>query len=396
LLNQLHQKLQARKKAFSTQQEYASEPHQKYTQDQNPTEGNEMSNPLEIQLEKERRKVDFDVFDISTKELVSMVEQNIIDIAPDYQRQFRWPESNQSRLIESIFLGIPVPSLFMAANNDGSWELIDGVQRLTALIRFMGTAEQLAAASQRTNLTLQNLDILTNFNGSKFSDFPTSMQRKFSLRPLKITTLSDKSDLKVRFDLFERLNTGGVTLTHQEIRSCVYRGKFNDFLEELSSSDDFLKVVNFSTGNISDGTKEELVLKFFAYFYKRQEFDHSVKDFLNDYMQKSSLNFNFSSAHQLFNDTFFQLSKALPNGIRRGNRQITPINLFEAVAIGAADAITKNIDITKSNVRNWIDSEELKSLTSGATNSRKRLNDRIEWCLQRFSEDASNNKKKPR
>ncbi len=95
------------------------------------------------QLENETRKVDFDSFDISVKELVSMSEEDIIDVAPEYQRQFRWPEENQSRLIESVFLGIPVPSLFMAANRDGSWELIDGVQRLNSLIHFVGTDKQL-------------------------------------------------------------------------------------------------------------------------------------------------------------------------------------------------------------------------------------------------------------
>ena len=76
------------------------------------------------QLEREQRKVDFDSFDISVKELVSMSEEEIIDIAPEYQRQFRWPVENQSKLIESVLLGIPIPSLFMAANKDGSWELI--------------------------------------------------------------------------------------------------------------------------------------------------------------------------------------------------------------------------------------------------------------------------------
>jgi len=87
-----------------------------------------MQNLLD-QLEKQRRKVDFDTFDFSVKELASMAEEGIIDVAPEYQRQFRWPKANQSRFIESVFLGIPIQSLFMAANKDGTWELIDGVQR---------------------------------------------------------------------------------------------------------------------------------------------------------------------------------------------------------------------------------------------------------------------------
>ena len=100
-----------------------------------------MGENLITQLNEQKRKVDFNSYDISVKELISMVQEGIIDIAPEYQRQFRWKEDRQSALIESIFLGIPVPSLFMATNNDGSWELIDGVQRLSSIIHFAGNEE---------------------------------------------------------------------------------------------------------------------------------------------------------------------------------------------------------------------------------------------------------------
>jgi uncharacterized protein with ParB-like and HNH nuclease domain len=81
------------------------------------------------ELNEQKRKVDFNSYDISVKEIISMVGEDIITIAREYQRQFRWKEDRQSRLIESIFVGIPVPSLFMATNVDGSWELLDGVQK---------------------------------------------------------------------------------------------------------------------------------------------------------------------------------------------------------------------------------------------------------------------------
>lgn len=91
---------------------------------------------ITAELNDQKRKVDFNSYDMSVKELISMVNDNIIDIAPEYQRQFRWDDERQSALIESIFLGIPVPSLFMATNNDGTWEVIDGVQRLSSIINF--------------------------------------------------------------------------------------------------------------------------------------------------------------------------------------------------------------------------------------------------------------------
>lgn len=335
------------------------------------------------QLEKEQRKVDFDSFDISVKELVSMSEDDIIDIAPEYQRQFRWPEENQSKLIESVLLGIPVPSLFMAANKDGSWELIDGVQRLNSLIHFVGNDEQLKKFNLGAPLKLKGLTVLTDFNGCQFSDLPTSLKLKFSLRPLKVTTLSDKSDMKVRFDLFERLNTGGIKLTDQEIRSCVFRGRFNDLLTELAQNEDFNAVVKLPSSKHSDGTREELILKFFAYKENRHLFEHSVVKFLNDYMEESCKHFNFKKNSEIFEKTFAELRKILPNGIVRGSRNTTPFNLFEAISIGAADIVEENLPLSK-NVESWINDDELTKLTSGATNSRPRLLARIEYCATRF------------
>ena len=343
-----------------------------------------MKNLLE-QLEKERRKVDFDSFDISVKEIVSMADEGIIDVAPEYQRQFRWPEENQSKFIESVFLGIPIPSLFTAANRDGTWELIDGVQRLNSLIHFIADEDQLRKFGLKEKLKLKGLDILSEFNGKTYENIPQSLRLKFTLRPLKITTLSDKSDLKVRFDLFERLNTGGIKLTDQEIRACVFRGEFNEFLSQLSKNKNFKSVVNLPKSNDFDGTWEELVLKFFAYFYNREKFVHSVVGFLNDYMQKSSLEFDYSASRNLFEKTFDELNKELPSGIRRGTRSITPINLYEAIAVGAADVISNGGTILDKNVAWWIDDKELTKLTSGATNSKKRLKDRINYCSQRFS-----------
>jgi len=337
------------------------------------------------QLDKERRKVDFDTFDISVKELASMAEQGIINIAPAYQRQFRWPVSNQSKFIESVFLGIPVPSLFMAANKDGSWELIDGVQRLSSLIHFSGTDSQLAKFDFQKSLKLDGMEVLTQFNGLTFSDLPATLRLKFSLRPLKVTTLSDKSDLKVRFDLFERLNTGGIKLTDQEIRACVFRGQFNDFLAEMSENEDFLSVVNLSSRKENDGTYSEFVLRFFAYLYNREKFDHSVVGFLNDYMSEASQLFNYKKNRKLFEKTFAALRAELPQGIKRGNRNLTPVNLFEAVAVGAAQAIEEGFDIANTNVAVWMNDAGLTSLTSEASNSRTRVLSRVSYCFNRFS-----------
>jgi hypothetical protein len=339
------------------------------------------------QLNEQKRRVDFNSYDISVKELISMVTEGIIDIAPEYQRQFRWPDEKRSSLIESVLLGIPLPNIFMATNSDGSWELIDGVQRLSSIIQFAGSKEALNKINLTAPLKLSKLENLSLFNKLKFSDLPKSVQLDFLLKPLKITTLSDKSDLDVRFDLFERLNTGGVALTNQEIRSCVYRGEFNDFLKDLTFDLNFQNVVRVTKSQEDDGTKQEYVLRFFAFLNNYKNFDHSVVDFLNNYMANSVKNFNYLNGRAIFTKTFEQLSR-LPNGITRGRSSTTSINLFEGVAVGAALAILDGNHLNLKGAQEWMDSDELRVFTTGATNTKNKVVNRIELCKEKFNSNV--------
>lgn len=345
-------------------------------------------NALREQLMNQKMKVDFNSYDFSIKEIVSMVKERLINISPDYQRHFRWGKDRQSQLIESLFLGIPIPNLFMATNQDSSWELIDGVQRLSSIISFVGSEEEREYIDSSDDayepLVLEGLEKLTEFNGKSFIDLPIDVQTKLKLTTLKVTTLSDKSDKNVRFDLFERLNKGGVSLTDQEIRSCVYRGRFNDFLKELAENEDFNNVVNISRQKEIDGTKEELVLRFFAYCYDMNNFDHSVKEFLNAYMSKADKKFDYSYNRDLFEKVFAALNKSLHGGISRRGRNNTPLNLYEAVSVGAALAYMEKGTINTEGIRDWISDKELEKYTTGATNSKPRVYGRIAYCKEKF------------
>ena len=273
----------------------------------------------------------------------------------------------------------------MATNADGSWELIDGVQRLSSIIHFAGS-EKVRNKIQIPNgeLSLVMLEKLTALNDNVFSSLPRSVQLDFLLKPLKITTLSDKSDLEVRFDLFERLNTGGIALSNQEIRSCVYRGKFNDFLKTLATDENFQNVVKLTITEEADGTREEYVLRFFAFLNNYQNFDHSVVDFLNKYMATATKSFDYKREEKVFAETF-RLLNTLPHGITR-RRNTTPANLFEGVAVGAALAVREGGKLRLANAESWIAGEELRVYTTGATNSKKNVVGRIEYCKNKFLE----------
>lgn len=341
-----------------------------------------------LQLEAQRRQVDFDTYDVTVDELLRRVSKGRIDIAPIYQRQFRWPSDRQSRLIESVLLGIPVPPLFMATNTKAgvgsSWEVVDGLQRLLSLVNFAGDQNARDAAGlQGMPLRLNNLEKLTVFEGLRFEDFPQDIKESLEDRPLKVIVLNDKSDLEVRFDLFERLNTGGIVLSAHEIRQSVYRGEFINTLAELAELRIFKEFVVLPESKWKDGTPQDFVLRFFAFLKKYKEFDHSVQEFLNSFAKEMSDSDLTQDDKKNFIDTFTFLNKAFPEGLKT-RKGATPVNLFEAVTVGAALALES--DPTTPPVLNpqWISSPELRRFTTGATNSRPRVSGRIEYCRDRF------------
>jgi hypothetical protein len=336
---------------------------------------------IQDQLDDNRRTVAFDTYDITLKQLYDMVCQGMIDIAPDYQRHFVWDAKRQSTLIESLFLGIPVPSLFMATNRDASWEVIDGLQRLTTILNFIGKADELKNIKVKyESLTLKGLEKIDSMNNLTFHELPLSIKMMFLTRPLKITVLNDRSDFGVRYDLFERLNTGGITLHEQEIRNCVYIGEFNDLLKSLANEPNFRSVVKMTERAERNASYEELILKFFAYLQDTELFDHSVKEFLNEYMLRKTQKFSDKKElTRIFQETFELLANHLPQGIVRGSRvNITPVVLYEAIAVGTAKAIQSKEQLHPQNLVALLDNSMLKKFTTGATNSRKALKTRLQ------------------
>jgi hypothetical protein len=284
-------------------------------------------------------------------------------------------------------LGIHVPPLFMATNSASGeqtrWEVVDGLQRLLTLVNFAGDEETRSAANLDGDpLRLADLEKLTTFEGYAFDGLPEDIRTTFEDRPLKIIILNDKSELQVRYDLFERLNTGGIELTDQEIRECVYRGEFVDLLGRLAEDKNFNTVVKLPTARQKDGTREDYVLRFFAFLDRYQKFDHSVKDFLDDFIADAHKAPKISSREAVFNSTFAYLASCFPDGLKSRKGQ-TPVNLFEAVSVGAALALRENPKIKVPNM-DWVFSEELRAFVTGATNSRPRVRGRIELAKGKF------------
>jgi hypothetical protein len=232
---------------------------------------------------------------------------------------------------------------------------------------------------------LDQLQKLKDFNGLTLDRFPQGLRLHFMTRPVKVITLNDKSDMIVRYDLFERLNTGGVALSPQEIRDCVFRGGFADKLEVWSRDRNFRAAVKLTTLQQRDATGEECVLRFFAFLHRYKTFKHEVADFLSSYMESASTTFDYEQGNAIFSKTFAELARAFPLGIRRPDRRsTTPLNLFEGVAVGAALALQKVNKLSIVGLEKWMKSVELRTFTTGATNNPTAVAGRIEFCRDRF------------
>jgi len=201
------------------------------------------------------------VLEIADQGLISLaqlVESRAIDVAPSFQRRDRWDAGKQSLLIESFLTNIPVPPVYLAEDvaQLGSYAVIDGKQRLTAISLFFSD-----------KLVLRGLRRLERLNGLKYSQLPIEIRNPLGMKNLRITTLLRQSSEDLKHEVFLRLNTGGEILNAQEIRNVAYRGPLNDLIYQLAE-DEFLrkqfKVVPPSSQSYRQMTDAEYVLRFLA------------------------------------------------------------------------------------------------------------------------------------
>lgn len=342
---------------------------------------------LEADLARHRRTVDTEYFDLSLREIVRMVDEEEIRIAPEYQRQFRWNDDTQSALIESFLLGLPIPSIFVATNSDATWEVVDGLQRICTVLRFMAidAPESTKLQFSKRPLKLEGLRTLTSFEGLGYKALPRSIKLTFDKRYIRVQVLSDKSDTDVRFELFRRLNAGAIALTGQEIRACIYQGSFSDLISDLASHENYEKLLKLKSSDRENGTAEEVVLKFFAYLEDREAFDGRVTEFLNNYMKNHARETDIARYRSSFVDVVTFLSDALKGKpFLRSGTAVTPINQFEAVLVGIGRVLRAGRNpVTPSG--DWLNDSELVRFSTKGTNTRTMLNGRIDRAEKLFS-----------
>jgi uncharacterized protein with ParB-like and HNH nuclease domain len=348
--------------AISSQQR--DEAEEELREQQKPIDYNTLEYPIEILVKKYTDGLDDD-----TNEL----------FIPDYQREMAWDNARQSKFIESMLLGLPIPYIFVAdisdEENDARLEIIDGTQRIRTLAGFINN-----------DLKLESLEKLKKFNNFRFEDLAQPRQRRFKRTTIRMIQLTEKADEDIRRDMFERINNGSVELNDMEKRRGIYDGPFLEFIEQLSESDKFRKLCPFSEPLIRRREPQEFVLRFFAYLHEYKKFNRKIDDFLNDYLRRNNnSNFDRQSMQAEFERMLDFVEKYFPDRFLKSQKHTTVTRIwFESISVGAILALRENGNLEPSSM-SWLQSPEFKKYTAareGTTQST--VTRRIEYVRDRL------------
>lgn len=214
--------------------------------------------------------------DFTIDSINNQIEADNILLDEDFQRYLVWDENKQSKLIESLYLNIPIPVCYFAELEDGKYSVIDGKQRLSSISIFLSN-----------DLILKNLKIASELNGKKQRTLEPEQLRKIESRTIRCIVILKESDSDVCREIFDRLNSNSVPLNKQELRNSTFRGKFNDFLKELAKNKAFQ--------NIRGVDKEdkrmnncELALRYFAFKEKLSSYRPPLAEFLDNYLKEGN------------------------------------------------------------------------------------------------------------
>lgn len=232
-------------------------------------------------LEKKQRELLTSTIDYNLESLTTLIEKRIIDLAPKYQRRFRWDDIRKSKLIESFLMNVPVPPIFLNEDDFGKYSVIDGKQRLSAINEFI-----------TGKLILKGLEVFKDLNGLNLFDLPIEFQNSIKIRAtVRAIILLRQSDKDIKYEVFQRLNTGGVKLNAQEIRNSAFPGLLNDKILELSECKIFHKVLGIKSRTKSRIYQEmkdaELILRFFALRNDWKTYGGGLKSILDKYLDEN-------------------------------------------------------------------------------------------------------------
>ncbi len=234
-----------------------------------------------LELAPNQKRVLTQSRDESVDALVNRIRKGRLILQPDFQRDYVWSRSKASALIESILMRIPLPVIYVSELDDGSWEVVDGQQRLTSIRSFIDGKFPDGAAFR-----LGQLRVRDDLRGKLFTDLSAEDQNTIEDYSLRVIMIQKEAAQDLKFEVFERLNSGADKLNDMELRNCIYRGAYNDLLKELVKNDNFLKIRGEAIPDVRMQDRQ-LILRFFAMWRNTHlRYRGPMKQFMNHEMQE--------------------------------------------------------------------------------------------------------------
>lgn len=362
---------------------------------------------LEQDVDLGRKRLTADRMDISFGELLNMYRDGELIIRPEYQRLYRWNNSQKTALIESLLLSIPIPPIFVAENEDGVWEVIDGLQRVSTFLSFFGELKQdltkLAPITNEEGEDLVNINkweleagsIIDSLEGFNVDTLPMSFKINLKRSVCRVEILRGQSKNEMKYELFKRLNSGGSKLTPQEIRNAIYRGidsRLNELLLELSNNNIFNDMISLSDRKKQELYNQELILKFMAFYNNIDDINLNTEQYLNQFMENTvrNGNYNYQFMKDLFIETLSLISSSVsePTKVFYSAQNRFVATYFDAITISVAQNMDKyknNSALLAERIELLKQDSDFKYFSGTAPSSRSRVKKRLQRANEIFS-----------
>ena len=303
---------------------------------------------------------------MSIGEIINLYRDKQLILNPAFQRLFRWDDDQKTKFIESILIGIPIPQIFVAQQAGGIWSIVDGVQRISTLLQLTGNLDN------KEPLILKECEYLPSIEGYEWQDLQLDLQREFRRAKLDIKIILTEDSIQSQYDLFKRLNSGGLHLEDQEIRNCLIimlDENFYDKVNDLKEYENFKKCLSLSQDKLEKEYHMELILRFFIAKHKKTNYSKYkmsqslLQEFIDDETAEliNDEGFNINKEIETFKKTFDFLKNTLgSDSFKKYNPDKDKFERgfsnasFELIASGVANNLDKLEQIGKDNFINKV------------------------------------------
>lgn len=333
---------------------------------------------LSKEIEAAQRTVRTDAYQMSIGEVISMYDNEEIIIDPEFQRLFRWNIGQKSRLIESLLLGIPLPSIFVFENEDGDWELIDGLQRVSTILEFMGKLKDPDGGLKKPsvleatrylpslyNSVWEKSSEITEVEENNQRELDRSQQLAIRRGRLSVEILKRPSDDQTKYDLFQRLNAGGTQANAQELRNCIMLMINRTYFLHVKSAaekSDFQTVTAVTEDQAEKQRHMELAVRFLVHTFVPYDGKQDVEEYIDNGIVQLARLGDSTKAVETMDKTFSLLNEiagrdALRKYDNGGHTGKVSLVGLEGIAVGIAQNLDAIVALGDARAKAFIDNK---------------------------------------